>query len=330
MDWGLIVGIASIGVTVLIALITHFVKKRNYPGRMVVSLVNHHLVMGEKPFHYPDLSLNYGAYQIEKKLQYVQILFFNERAHEIKADNARAHVDVKLPAGVEWADIRVLKETEGVGASAEVEDTDLATAKICFDMLRRGDCIWVEGLIETDNNYYSEWLFKKMSFFHRIPELDSIVKVDYLKASHDTGSLWKHIVVFLVFVMTLLPAIFFSTDNLPLRFIDVGNGNSSYLFINDKSEIIASPTLLEKNIGYKVDASSFSDKMVPDTTYYRNSRRVFVTRMAALLSMIAIFIYLLIYSCQYLRFKRVLKYLVMLMDDSSSSKQITSNHSQET
>lgn len=313
MDWGLIVGISSILIAVLIALITQWVKTRKYPGKLAVSLVKHRRVMGEKPYHYPDISLNYGAYQIDKKLQYVQILLYNKRAYDIKEEGAKAHLYVTLPKGMEWADVRVVKETDKVGASADVEDGNMATANIGFDMLRKGDSFLVEGLIETDRDY-SDKLFKKMSFSHRIPEVDSVVKVDYLHSFPDNRALWRLILVLIAYCLAILPAHFFTTYNLPLRFIDAESGNSSYLFINDKGEIIAAPTVLEKESGYKVDASVFKDRMIPDTTYYGKDKVVRLTHSVAVLLIFVILLYLLNMVWKYLHWRKVLMTYAELVD----------------
>lgn len=303
MNWNLILTIISVVLAIAVPALVYYLQRIiRYRGKLSVALIRFDRVLGENPHHYSNLSLKYGEYQIENNLQYVCLLLFNERSYDIthnqqitgfELEKPKARVGVAMPKGVKWVDIRILRQSDQVGADVAIDSGNKSKAIVGFDMLRKGESVLLDGLIETENDYNINSLFDKMTFSHRIPQVDVIEKVHLSQegASCNRRSRTRKHLMRSLFCFAFLAAALVTIDNIPLRFIDQDNGKTVYFTSNDKGEIIAHYKTPFKRVVYKVDDPSvFSTRMIPVTTPYRGF--AFYFSIIASVIFILVFLYI--------------------------------------
>ena len=282
MNWSIALGIAGIIITLLIYYLQRILK---YPGRLSTSLISLYRVLGEKPEHYSALSLNYGDYQIEKNLLYLRFLIFNERSYDIKADDLDSRIMVSLPENVQWVDVRVAKQSEHVGASINIVATERSKASIGFNLLRNGESVLFEGLVETEEDQIKGSLFEQMRFSHRIPNVDSFEKVTCPHDNYRGHSRFRFrsIITYILFIGALLAFDFAYKDTIPLQYFDKANDKRVSLALNKNGEIVAYPEMFSRRNSYTVSMETYSTSIIPDRTYHRNYTRLFSLIMIGML-----------------------------------------------
>jgi hypothetical protein len=271
MDWGIILGVAGIVVTVVIAfLIYHLQKNRMYPGKISASLLDLYRVLGEKPEHYSHLSLKLGDYQVEKNLIYVKLLFFNERSYDVKADGPDTFISVSLPKNAKWVDARVAKQSEAVDAEVKLDNEVFSRCSLNFGLLRKGESILIEGLIEAAEALSRDYLFDKMVFSHRIPNVCKVEKLYCPSRSRKKYASIRLRFFIPVAIVAILISVFglFNKQAIPLRYIDKETSKDVSLALNRDEEIIAFPRKWSKRDSYIINAEGFTSRMVPSASYH--------------------------------------------------------------
>lgn len=270
MNWSIVLGVAGIVITVVITLVIYYLQKvRRYPGRLSASLISLNRVLGERPEHYSDLSLKYGDYQIENGLLYVKLLVFNERAFDLKADVEGEGVLMLLPDNVNWVDVKVARQNEHVNATASMDNHNKSEVIINFDLLRKGESILVEGLIEVSGDYSRHSLFDQIQFKHRMPNVDSTEKV-FCPRIHRSRSDRFRERMGLLYAATIIIVFFLSLvikPDIPLMYLDKGSGKRVSLGVNKHNEIVAYPNSWNKFNDYVIEPDELRTRLVPDSAY---------------------------------------------------------------
>ena len=312
MDWSIFLGIVGIVVTVVIALlIYHLQKIRRYPGRLSASLISMSRVLGEKPEHYlSELSLSLGEYQIEKNLLYVELLLFNERSYDVSAVEGDARVKVTLRDNAKWVDVRIARQADGVGAAVVLENEDRAVFSLGFDLLRGGESVILEGLVETDNLFSRDSLFEEIQLTHRIPNVGETEKLNcpdrkYLRSSKLKLGLF---VLFAAFAISALIISLVIKDTIPLRFIDNQTEKSVSLSVDRNDSIKAYPGKWSRRGSYTMTREYFTKNLVPDTEYHRSFEHFYTIIMSGILLLLLILFEWEDFA-DYRRWKKVSKYL---------------------
>ncbi len=293
MDWGIFLGISGIVVTIVIAfLIYHLQKNRKYPGCLSASLLSLYRVLGEKPKHYSDLSLKLGDYQIEKNLIYVRLLIFNERSYDIKSDDPQCYVSVALPKNAKWVDVRVSKQSEQVGAVVMLDKENPSRYSLGFDLLREGESILIEGLIESEDDLSRDALFDRMTLLHRIPNVSKVEKLycpTRSRMKYASVKLRVYMAVAILAFITSIVSLFYN-NTIPLRYIDKETSKSVSLAVNRYDEIVAFPRKWSKGDSYSINTEDFSSRMTPIASYHLGIDHYYSIIMAFFLFLVIIMI----------------------------------------
>ena len=282
MNWELIISIASIVVTIVISLLLH--NSRKYPGGLSVSLINLYRVLGKKPDHYANLSLNLGDYQIENNLLYVKLILFNEKSFDISATTSESRVTMLFPDTINWVDLHEVKHASQLNVDVSINNFNPSEASIGFSLLKQGESIILEGLIETKEEYTRDSLLNQIQFHHRIPNVGNITKV---YCPPEISGKWRATkILFTTFFAVAICLFAFKAiynDNVPLRYIDQISRKSVAIALNKDSELVVYPKTWTRGGSYIVSEDYFKEHFVPDRTYNRNYEQTFAIVCISLL-----------------------------------------------
>ena len=276
MNWELFISIAGIVVTVVISLLIFFLQKSyNYPGRLSASLINLYRVLGKKPDHYADLSFNLGDYQIENNLLYVKFVLFNDKSFDIAANTPDTIVSMIFPDAINWVDLHVAKQVSQLKVDVSINNDNRSEASISFSLLKQGESILLEGLIETKEEYSRDSLLNQLQFHHRIPNVGNTAKLSF---PQEINKKWRSAKILITSMFALGIFIFafraIYNDTVPLRYIDQISGKSVSIALNKDSELVVYPKTLTRGGSYIISENFFREHFSPDIRYNRHYEQI--------------------------------------------------------
>ena len=236
---GVIIGVLGLALSLLLFWIQ---KIRKYPSQLSYSLLACSRIVGKSDSEFQDVSLHYKEYDVKNDLFYVKSLIFNRRSSDVCASEKDSPISLKLSGDSKWLDIRINKESLNVGSTVVINREMKQTASLSFPLLKKGEYIVIEGLIESSSSLVDNEE-PIISIDHRIAELD---KFDYIPMVTDRRykRSMKTLKTYGIAVGVLLVALVFDfvfPEKSAIRYRRIGDENNPveyYAGVDKNNQII--------------------------------------------------------------------------------------------
>ena len=234
-SWGIIIGVASI----VIAILIYFLQKQiRYPGQLKISVIETWKVRRASPNGYGELSLKYNDYEIEEELNYVKIVVYNRKSYDYSSGSEDNPVRIILPEGCKWIDAKIVSHSKEV--QAEIANKDGKELALTFNLLRKNEYIELDGLMEAKSDSKLGKLAELIEIKHRIPNVSSTKNAMVLN-SFD----YKHAKKVLTMSGLCLGFVLFGffnvivfRDAVPIKYKELESGEIRTVYVDKRGDIV--------------------------------------------------------------------------------------------
>ena len=171
MDLGIVIGVAGILITLLLFELQRI---KRYPAKLEFSIITLSRVMGRVPDNYKSITLKYQDYSVKNNLVYLEGILMNPRTCDVECPEGSGGICLNLDNDCKWVDVRVKNMSKSVEGSISICGDCPQKAEIQFPILKNGEAILIEGLIETENDSLVFGESAPVKIEHRVRDLSSI------------------------------------------------------------------------------------------------------------------------------------------------------------
>ncbi len=240
MDRSILATIIVGALTLLFSYLIYRIQKiRRYPGRLSFTVNEFLRVMSNTPVNYDKLSLMYDNYQVKDNLIFIKFCIFNDQKYDCSCQDESTQITVKLPDGAKWIDVKESKGSDDVESKVRIIDEHIISVN--FNLLRNGEFVCFEGLVESSNHFTKGSLQDSIIVKHRIPNVDKIKKVSVLSSDirNKTKKMYKICVAYSIICFLLLLFLLLSAKNVnPLKYTEIDTGVNRFFFLDSNNELV--------------------------------------------------------------------------------------------
>ena len=219
-----------------------------------------------------ELSLKYQDSVIKRDLYYVEVLLFNTRKSDIGLPDSVSSIKLCLPKELKWVDLIVKDESEQVGSSILMNDENKSDADLNFYMLRVGEYVRLEGLVESTNNRMIQE-DTLLSLQHRIKDLDKPQFIPYISdiQYHKSKKSLRRILIWIVALIGVSVASIFIQRSSRVLYKNKNTGEVVAVSIKYNDDIVVDkPNRLSVAHGGVISPQEFEDDFIPVLRYQKS------------------------------------------------------------
>lgn len=276
---------------IAVAIIIYWLQKKSrYPSELSFTISFFSPVLQHIPMNFSDISLKYQGSCIKKDLFYVDFMVFNTRNADVGLPNTISSMSIVLPPKTKWIDILVKKESVGIGSTVKINSGDLSEAFLGFHMMKAGESIRLEGLIEASSLDFLSPDESFISFKHRIHDLDKLKFVPFIsdsKCRHSKKTL-RHSLIWLILLIGSLSALMLVPQNSNVLYKKNNTDMTFVAGINPSNEIVVNQygKLSHSEV---ITVDDFKNNYHPVIQYKRNQSVYFSVAICSLALLMYLF-----------------------------------------
>lgn len=226
---------------VLVAIVIYLLqRKKHYAGRICFSILDVYKTMRAQKDNYSDLSLRYHEFEIEEDVTYVKFVVYNDKSYDYSNENREDPVRIILPENHNWIDARVVGYSNNVQTEVFIDDNTKRELNLIFKLLKGNEFIEIDGLIGSKSGENTEKLQNSIKIKHRIPNVASTKKTDYLDLVEYKRALRELFLIGGLFAMLLFIIVYFVFGHpaSQLQHKDLRTGETEVLYLNHEGQVV--------------------------------------------------------------------------------------------
>lgn len=269
----MILGILSLIATVIFGILSVYLFKRKrrpckltfFPAEAINLYRN--LAKG-----FDNLEVLKDKRPIQNNIVYLSGVLVSNGDTDITGDNHI--VQMHLPEGFRWMDIKVDSCSEGVETQLSILDTDQKIATLSFNLFRINEFIKIKSLIEykkeNDISTLSS-LYHRIFFSHRIENTGNVEIGEVIRRYIPLKRLYMKMAVLLIFIIAFFSFILFFNNSDNVIYKNINTGQEYSCMVSDDNMIeLHSRSLIEYLVEWqpkKISVKDFKTQYIPVYKY---------------------------------------------------------------
>lgn len=268
----MIIGILGLMATVIFGLLSiDLFKRKRRPCKLTYFPAEAINLYRNLTKGFDNLDVLKNKQPIKNNIVYQSGVLVSNGDTDITGDNHI--VQMCLPEGFRWMDIKIDSCSEGVEAQLSILDTDQRIAALSFNLFRINEYIKIKSLIEyrKDNDVSTlSSLCRRISFSHRIENTGDVEIGEIIRHYIPLKRLYIIIVVLHLLFIAFFSIIFFNkSDNVIYKNIKTGQ-EYSCMVSDDNMIELHSRSLFESLVEWqpkKISVKDFTSQYIPVYKY---------------------------------------------------------------